>query len=215
MGSRLRYWGAMPRTPWGATCAWLSFSCSGESLALDQVHGLSSPSGVSQGAPNSHAGGADVREKATAIHVFCPQERHRGERLSRHWHDLVRLDKAGIAAKALNDHVLALSVARHKSKFFSENDACGVRINYGAPRKIGQSPPVSCRLTMRKSVLEQVSYGLASFARVGDGNSSRCPMKQRFPVNCSLFRPAPRTRYLPMTTQECWTVECCSMRASR
>ena len=27
-------------------------------------------------------------EKATAIHVFCRQERKRGERLSRHWHDL-------------------------------------------------------------------------------------------------------------------------------
>ena len=29
-------------------------------------------------------------EKATAIHVFCRQERRRGERLSRHWHDLAR-----------------------------------------------------------------------------------------------------------------------------
>ncbi|MXW40655.1 MAG: nucleotidyl transferase AbiEii/AbiGii toxin family protein [Synechococcus sp. SB0668_bin_15] len=71
-------------------------------------------------------------EKATAIHVFCRQKRHRGERLSRHWHDLVRLDEAGIVAKALADHPLALSVARHKSKFFSEKDACGVRINYKA-----------------------------------------------------------------------------------
>ena len=36
-------------------------------------------------------------EKATAIHVFCRQERRRGERLSRHWHDLARLDEAGVA----------------------------------------------------------------------------------------------------------------------
>ena len=71
-------------------------------------------------------------EKATAIHVFCRQERRRGERLSRHWHDLVHLDEAGIAAKALADHALALSVARHKSRFFSENDVRGVRIDYGA-----------------------------------------------------------------------------------
>ena len=71
-------------------------------------------------------------EKATAIHVFCCQRRHRGERLSRHWHDLVGLDEAGIAAKALNDHALALSVARHKSKFFSERDASGVQIDYKA-----------------------------------------------------------------------------------
>ena len=42
-------------------------------------------------------------EKATAVHVFCRQERRRGERLSRHWHDLARLDEAGVAAKALAD----------------------------------------------------------------------------------------------------------------
>ena len=71
-------------------------------------------------------------EKATAIHVFCRQERRRGERLSRHWHDLVRLDEAGIAAQALADHALARSVARHKSKFFSANDARGVQIDYEA-----------------------------------------------------------------------------------
>ena len=71
-------------------------------------------------------------EKATAIHVFCRQERRRGERLSRHWHDLVRLDEAGIAASALADHALALSVARHKAKFFTENDAHGEGIDYEA-----------------------------------------------------------------------------------
>jgi len=71
-------------------------------------------------------------EKATAIHVFCLQGRIRGERLSRHWHDLVRLEDAGIAAKALNDRELALSVARHKTWFFSENDSHGQRIDYEA-----------------------------------------------------------------------------------
>ena len=69
-------------------------------------------------------------EKATAIHVFCRQERRRGERLSRHWHDLARLDDAGIAARALADRALALSVARHKAMFFTENDARGERIDY-------------------------------------------------------------------------------------
>ena len=71
-------------------------------------------------------------EKATAIHVFCRQERRRGERLSRHWHDLARLDEAGIAARALAARALALSVARHKTMFFTENDARGVRIDYEA-----------------------------------------------------------------------------------
>ena len=71
-------------------------------------------------------------EKATAIHVFCRQERRRGQRLSRHWHDLARLDEAGIAANALADDALALSVARHKTMFFSENDGQGNRIDYQA-----------------------------------------------------------------------------------
>ncbi len=71
-------------------------------------------------------------EKATAIHVFCRQERRRGERLSRHWHDLARLDEAGIADNALADRALALSVARHKAMFFTENDARGDRIDYEA-----------------------------------------------------------------------------------
>ena len=71
-------------------------------------------------------------EKATAVHVFCLQARRRGERLSRHWHDLARLDEAGMAASALSDRALALSVARHKAMFFSENDARGHRIDYEA-----------------------------------------------------------------------------------
>ena len=71
-------------------------------------------------------------EKATAIHVFCRQERRRGERLSRHWHDLARLDEAGVAANALADRALALSVARHKAVFFVENDARSNRIDYEA-----------------------------------------------------------------------------------
>ena len=71
-------------------------------------------------------------EKATAVHVYCHQHRRRGERLSRHWHDLARLDEAGIATSALADRNLGLSVARHKSMFFSENDARGQRIDYEA-----------------------------------------------------------------------------------
>lgn len=60
-------------------------------------------------------------EKATAIHVYCRQQRRRGQRLSRHWHDLARLDEAGIAESALGDRELALAVARHKAMFFIEN----------------------------------------------------------------------------------------------
>ena len=71
-------------------------------------------------------------EKTTAVHVFCRQERCRGDRLSRHWHDLVRLDDAGIAAMALADRALAHAVARHKAMFFPEKDAAGSRIDYEA-----------------------------------------------------------------------------------
>lgn len=71
-------------------------------------------------------------EKATSMHVYCLQGRVRGERWSRHWHDLVRLDDAGIAARALADRGLALSVARHKAMFFRENDSNGQRIDYHA-----------------------------------------------------------------------------------
>lgn len=71
-------------------------------------------------------------EKATAMHVFCRQQRRRGSRLSRHWHDVVRLDDAGYADLAMADRPLALSVAHHKSKFFAEKDVDGRWIDYEA-----------------------------------------------------------------------------------
>ena len=71
-------------------------------------------------------------EKATAVHVFCRQQRSRGARLSRHWHDLARLDDTGYADKAMADSALALSVARHKSMFFREKDAAGDWVDYAA-----------------------------------------------------------------------------------
>jgi len=71
-------------------------------------------------------------EKATAIHVFCRQQRSRGERQSRHWFDLAHLEEAGVATNAMADREIALSVARHKAMFFLENDAQGDRIDYAA-----------------------------------------------------------------------------------
>jgi hypothetical protein len=71
-------------------------------------------------------------EKATAIHVFCLQERLRGERFARHWHDIVRLDEAGLAKAAFADRELANAVATHKSMFFAEKAAYGKTIDYGA-----------------------------------------------------------------------------------
>lgn len=72
-------------------------------------------------------------EKATAAHVFCRRGEFRGgERLSRHWHDLTRLDRAGMADAAIADRPLALAVAKHKSVFFPERIAAGELIDYVA-----------------------------------------------------------------------------------
>lgn len=48
-------------------------------------------------------------------------------RWSRHWHDVVQLDDAGIASRTLMDGKLALSVARHKAI-----DSSGRTIDYEA-----------------------------------------------------------------------------------
>ncbi len=71
-------------------------------------------------------------EKATAIHVFCLQERLRGDRFARHWHDVVRLDQAGLADAAVADRELANAVACHKGMFFAEKAADRSSIDYSA-----------------------------------------------------------------------------------
>ena len=71
-------------------------------------------------------------EKATSMHVFCLRQRGRGDRLSRHWHDVTRLDDAGIVEKALAERALALAVARHQAVFFREKDAAGAWVDYEA-----------------------------------------------------------------------------------
>lgn len=55
-------------------------------------------------------------EEATGFHVFCSQKRSRGERLSRHSHDLVRLDYARYAKEASSDREIGFPVTRHKSR---------------------------------------------------------------------------------------------------
>ncbi len=71
-------------------------------------------------------------EKATAMHVFCLQQRLRGDRFARHWHDVARLDEAGLAEAAFADRELAKAVARHKGMFFAEKAADHQWIDYGA-----------------------------------------------------------------------------------
>jgi hypothetical protein len=70
-------------------------------------------------------------EKATAIHVFCRGGKVRGDdRFSRHWYDIVALDRSGHAATALADHHLADRVGQHKNIFFREKDGSGTYIDY-------------------------------------------------------------------------------------
>jgi hypothetical protein len=70
-------------------------------------------------------------EKATAVHVFCARGTL-GDRYSRHWHDLVRLDDAGRADAAIADRALADQVASFKSRFFRTKDRGGNPIDYAA-----------------------------------------------------------------------------------
>lgn len=71
-------------------------------------------------------------EKATAIHVICAGGKIRGggERYSRHWYDLVQLDRSGHVESALRDRDLAQHVAEHKSWFFEEKNSEGAVIDY-------------------------------------------------------------------------------------
>jgi hypothetical protein len=68
-------------------------------------------------------------EKATAVHVYC-ESGDQGDRYSRHWHDVVRLDDAGYADAAIEDGELASAVAALKAKFFREKDRNGNYIDY-------------------------------------------------------------------------------------
>jgi Nucleotidyl transferase AbiEii toxin, Type IV TA system len=72
-------------------------------------------------------------EKATAVHVYCARGfEGQGDRISRHWHDLVRLDDTGFAQAAFDDKPLAKEVADWKAKFFRSRDRKGTSIDYAA-----------------------------------------------------------------------------------
>jgi hypothetical protein len=79
--------------------------------------------------PNTMLPKRTFREKATAVHVYCSRG-NQGDRYSRHWHDLVRLDDAGYAQAAFDDPDLAKDVAAFKSRFFRAKDSAGNPIDY-------------------------------------------------------------------------------------
>ena len=103
-------------------------------------------------------------EKATAVHVYCLQGRLRGERYSRHWYDLAAFAKTQHLDKAADDRELALSVAGHKSTFFAEKDASGVKLDYfeavrGAIRLI---PEGDSRTALERDYAAMLQDGLLS-----------------------------------------------------
>ena len=78
------------------------------------------------------AGGTDVLGEGDGGTRVCVQRRLRGEGFARHWHDLARLEEAGVAAKALPDRDIAASVAAHKAAFFRDKDASGNWVDHSA-----------------------------------------------------------------------------------
>jgi hypothetical protein len=69
-------------------------------------------------------------EKATAAHVYCAQNKLRGERFARHWYDLVAIQRSPYFDRAVADRDVAKAVAEHKSRFFIEKDEAGSVIDY-------------------------------------------------------------------------------------
>lgn len=101
-------------------------------------------------------------EKATAVHVFCLQERLRGDRFSRHWYDIARLDEVGVVEAALADRALAEAVARHKSMFFAEKAADRSQIDYLAAvtGRLRLVPEGESRITLAEDYARMVEDGL-------------------------------------------------------
>ncbi len=76
-------------------------------------------------------------EKATAVHVFCLQDRLKHDRLSRHWYDLAELREKGHSAVAIADREVADAVAAHKAVFYAAKDAARNAIDYAAATQGG------------------------------------------------------------------------------
>lgn len=101
-------------------------------------------------------------EKATAIHVFCLQEGLRGDRFSRHWHDIARRHDMGLADSALIDREFANAVARRKSIFFTERAADRLPVDYQAAinGELQLTPTGEGQQALRKGFVRMVEVSL-------------------------------------------------------
>ena len=100
------------------------------------------------------------RQKACSC-LLCAQG-IKGDRISRHWHDLVRLDDEGFAQAAFDDKPLAKEVADWKSKFFREKDSEGNVIDYHAAvsGKLQLVPNEDMRKELEADYQKMVDAGL-------------------------------------------------------
>lgn len=101
-------------------------------------------------------------EKASAVHVFCAQGSINGDRLSRHWHDLVRLDDDGFAQAAFDDKPLAKEVADWKGKLYRQRDRDGNWVDYQAAisGKLQLVPDAEMREELKADYEAMVEAGL-------------------------------------------------------
>ena len=89
---------------------------------------------------------ADLLEKATAIHVFCLQERVRGERLPLAIGTMLFGSTRPRSSPQPWPIGNSSAVARHKSMFFAEKTADGTLVDYDRAVHGGY---VSCRRAKR------------------------------------------------------------------
>ena len=101
-------------------------------------------------------------EKATATHVYCLQGKVRGDRYSRHWHDLAAIMKTKHFADAISDRTVAASVAAHKSMFFVEKARGGTVIDYhrAVSGNLRLVPQGAARAALRDDYAKMIEDGV-------------------------------------------------------
>lgn len=101
-------------------------------------------------------------EKATAAHVYCVQERLRGERFARHWHDLVAIVSNPEFTGVIERRDIARKVAEHKSWFFRERAADDSFVDYQhvVTGKLQLVPAGDARSSLEEDYLSMTADGM-------------------------------------------------------
>ena len=101
-------------------------------------------------------------EKATAIHAILASGKAQGDRLSRHWYDLVLLARQGVADAAFSRPDVAQAVSAHKARFFRVRRKDGEYVDYQAAINGGLTlvPEGDALDALRSDYEEMVNSGL-------------------------------------------------------